>query len=63
MLGKREELWTRTVSKVTSGKRALPNAEVQDSTGRQAGRAPDADRVPERPAGRDRWQRGMIVSF
>lgn len=25
MLGKREELWTRTVSKVASGKRALPN--------------------------------------
>lgn len=63
MLGKREELWTRTVSKVASGKRALPNAEVQDSTGRQAGRAPDADRVLERQAGRDRWQRGMIVSF
>lgn len=51
MLGKREELWTRTVSKVASGKRASPN----DPTGRQARRAPDADRVPERPAGRDRW--------
>lgn len=25
MLGKREELWTRTVSKVASGKRAVPN--------------------------------------
>lgn len=65
MLGKREELWTRTVSKVASGKRALPTAEEkeQDSTGWQARRAPDADRVPEWPAGRDRWQRGIIVSL
>ncbi|EDS35342.1 hypothetical protein CpipJ_CPIJ010625 [Culex quinquefasciatus] len=45
MLGKREELWTWTASKVASGKRALPNG-CADLAGRQARRAPDADRVP-----------------
>lgn len=49
MLGKREELWTRTVSKVASGKRALPNgggagfhwsaSEKSSGRGRRAGAA------------------------
>lgn len=67
MLGKREELWTRTVSKVASGKRAVSNGgeeqQLQDSTGRQARRAPDVDRVPERLARRDRCNGGFFAFF
>lgn len=46
-----------------AGREHCPTEEEQDSTGRQARRAPDADGVPEQPAGRDRWQRGIFCLF
>lgn len=62
MLGKREELWTRTVSKVASEKRALPNGRRshRSASEKSSGRGPRGGSGKREETG---GQRGIRRAF